>query len=105
MNAPRACWSVLAQKAQDQVSLVQADMAQGRARLLSLQASRERLQKLYEGQFAIWQPFSRPDFVTRFISSPSSSNAISGICIVFLFFLLLLLSTFVVRRVTQGQAS
>ena len=48
MNAPRACWSVLAQKAQDQVSLVQADMAQGRARLLSLQASRERLQKLYE---------------------------------------------------------
>ena len=48
MNAPRACWSVLAQKAQDQVSLVQADMAQGRARLLSLQASRERLQKLYD---------------------------------------------------------
>ena len=48
MNAPRACWTVLAQKAQDQVSLVQAEMAQGRARLLSLQASRERLQKLYE---------------------------------------------------------
>ena len=48
MNAPRACWSVLAQKAQDQVSLVQAEMAQGRARLLSLQASRERLQKLYD---------------------------------------------------------
>jgi flagellar biosynthesis chaperone FliJ len=39
---------VLAQKAQDQVSLVQAEMAQGRARLLSLQASRERLQKLYD---------------------------------------------------------
>ena len=48
MNAPRACWTVLAQKAQDQVSLVQAEMAQGRARLLSLKASRERLQKLYE---------------------------------------------------------
>ena len=48
MNAPRACWTVLAQKAQDQVSLVQAEMAQGRARLLSLQTSRERLQKLYE---------------------------------------------------------
>ena len=48
MNAPRACWTVLAQKAQDQVSLVQAEMAQGRARFLSLQASRERLQKLYE---------------------------------------------------------
>ena len=48
MNVPRACWTVLAQKAQDQVSLVQSEMAQGRARLLSLQASRERLQKLYE---------------------------------------------------------
>jgi flagellar export protein FliJ len=48
MNAPRACWSVLAQKAQDQVSLVQAEMAQGRARLLSLQGSQERLQKLYD---------------------------------------------------------
>jgi flagellar export protein FliJ len=58
MNAPRACWTVLAQKAEDQVSLIQAEMAQGRARLLSLQASRERLQKLYE---EYQKPAANPD--------------------------------------------
>lgn len=47
MNAPRACWSVLAQKAQEQVSLIQGQMAQGRVRAQALQASRDRLQKLY----------------------------------------------------------
>ena len=47
MNAPRACWSVLAQKAQDQVSLIQGQLAEGRLRAVALQASRDRLQKLY----------------------------------------------------------
>ena len=47
MNAPRACWSVLAKKAQEQVSLIQGQMAQGRVRAQALQASRDRLQKLY----------------------------------------------------------
>ena len=47
MNAPRACWSVLAKKAQEQVSLIQGQLAQGRIRAQALQASRDRLQKLY----------------------------------------------------------
>jgi flagellar biosynthesis chaperone FliJ len=47
MNAPRACWSVLAQKAQEQVSVIQGQLVQGRARESALRASRDRLQKLY----------------------------------------------------------
>ena len=47
MTTPRACWSVLAKKAQEQVSLIQRQLAQGRVRLQALQASRDRLQKLY----------------------------------------------------------
>jgi flagellar export protein FliJ len=47
MNAPRACWSVLAKKAQEQVSLIQGQLAQGRVRAQALQASRDRLQQLY----------------------------------------------------------
>ena len=47
MNAPRACWTVLAQKAQEQVSLIQGQLAEGRVRAIALQASRDRLQKLY----------------------------------------------------------
>jgi flagellar biosynthesis chaperone FliJ len=38
---------VLAKKAQEQVSLIQRQLAQGRVRLQALQASRDRLQKLY----------------------------------------------------------
>jgi flagellar export protein FliJ len=38
---------VLAQKAQDQVSLIQGQLAEGRLRAVALQASRDRLQKLY----------------------------------------------------------
>lgn len=49
MNQPRACWTVLLNKAQELVDLIQADMQAGRQRLQSLQASRERLQKLYDG--------------------------------------------------------
>lgn len=47
MNAPRACWTVLAQKAQDKVSNLQNQLMQGRARAQALQASRDRLQQLY----------------------------------------------------------
>lgn len=47
MNAPRACWSVLTKKAQEQVSLIQGQLAQGRVRAQALQASRDRLQQLY----------------------------------------------------------
>ena len=38
---------MLAKKAQEQVSLIQRQLAQGRVRLQALQASRDRLQKLY----------------------------------------------------------
>jgi flagellar export protein FliJ len=38
---------VLAKKAQEQVSLIQRQLAQGRVRLQALQASRDRLQKHY----------------------------------------------------------
>ncbi len=49
MNQPRACWTVLLTKAQELVDVIQADIQAGRNRLHSLQASRERLQKLYDG--------------------------------------------------------
>jgi flagellar export protein FliJ len=38
---------VLAKKAQEQVSLIQGQLAQGRVRAQALQASRDRLQQLY----------------------------------------------------------
>ena len=44
MNQPRSCWSVLLNKAQDEVSRIQGQLQQLRERLQSLQASRERLQ-------------------------------------------------------------
>ena len=47
MNKPRACWTVLLNKAEEAVSLIQADLTLARNRLQSLQASRERLQQLY----------------------------------------------------------
>lgn len=48
MNAPRACWSVLATKAEEAVSAAQAELTQGRARIEALNASRKRLQQLYD---------------------------------------------------------
>ena len=47
MNSPRACWTVLVQKAHEQVTHIQSQLAQGRLREQALQASRDRLQKLY----------------------------------------------------------
>ncbi len=48
INAPRACWSVLATKAEEAVALAQAELTQGRARIETLNASRKRLQQLYD---------------------------------------------------------
>ncbi len=48
IDAPRACWSVLATKAEEAVSLAQAELTQGRARIETLNASRKRLQQLYD---------------------------------------------------------
>lgn len=48
MNAPRACWSVLAGKAEEAVAQAQAELTQGRARIDALNASRKRLQALYD---------------------------------------------------------
>lgn len=45
---PRNCWTVLAQRAQDEASVIQTDMGLILARLESLNASKARLQKLYE---------------------------------------------------------
>jgi flagellar export protein FliJ len=47
MNQPRSCWSVLLNKAQDEVSRIQGQLQQLRERLQSLQASRERLHQLH----------------------------------------------------------
>ena len=46
MNQPRSCWSVLLNKAQEEVSRIQGQLQQLRERLQSLQASRERLHQL-----------------------------------------------------------
>lgn len=48
MNQPRSCWSVLLNKAQDEVSRIQGQLQQLRERLQSLQASRERLHQLHQ---------------------------------------------------------
>ena len=45
---PRNCWTVLAQRAQDEASLIQTELGQILTRLESLNSSKARLQKLYE---------------------------------------------------------
>lgn len=45
---PRACWSVLANKAQDQVQKCRADLVQSRARVEHLSASYQRVSAMYE---------------------------------------------------------
>ena len=44
----RPCWTVLAKKAEDKVSLIQNEMVQARQRLESLQNSQQRIQKMYD---------------------------------------------------------
>lgn len=45
---PRAAWPVLVKKAQDRVDRAQADWVKARERHRALQASRQRMQTLYE---------------------------------------------------------
>ena len=47
MLKPRACWSVLLTKAQDEVDRIQGELQQIRLRAQSLEASRERLVNLH----------------------------------------------------------
>jgi flagellar export protein FliJ len=47
MLKPRACWSVLLTKAQDEVDRIQGELQQIRLRAQSLEASRERLLNLH----------------------------------------------------------
>lgn len=47
-TTPRACWSVLANKAQDQVQKCRADLAQSRSRVEQLTASYQRVSAMYE---------------------------------------------------------
>lgn len=48
MTTVRNCWTVLAQRAQDEASQIQTELGQILARLDSLNASKARLEKLYE---------------------------------------------------------
>ena len=48
MITERHCWTVLAQRAQDEASQIQIEMGQTLARLASLNASRARLENLYQ---------------------------------------------------------
>ena len=45
---PRNCWTVLAQRAQDETTSIQAELGQTLSRLESLNSSKSRLQQLYE---------------------------------------------------------
>lgn len=45
---PRNCWTVLAQRAQDETAAIQIELGQIMARVDSLNSSKARLQKLYE---------------------------------------------------------
>jgi flagellar export protein FliJ len=48
MITERLCWTVLAQRAQDDASQIQIEMGQTLARLESLNASKARLENLYQ---------------------------------------------------------
>ena len=43
----RPCWTILAQKAEDKIALIQKEMVQARIRLDSLKSSEQRIQKMY----------------------------------------------------------
>ena len=45
---PRNCWTVLAQRAQDESTAIQNELGQTLSRLESLNSSKTRLQQLYE---------------------------------------------------------
>jgi len=45
---PRNCWTVLAQRAQDESTAIQTELGQTLSRLESLNSSKARLQQLYE---------------------------------------------------------
>ena len=45
---PRAAWPVLVKKAQDRVERAQAEVVRARERIRSLEASRQRMQTLYD---------------------------------------------------------
>lgn len=44
----RPCWTILAQKAEDKIALIQNEMMLTRQRLQSLQTSEQRIQKMYD---------------------------------------------------------
>jgi flagellar export protein FliJ len=44
----RPCWSVLANKAEEKINSLQADMSQARLRLEGLERSRQRVQAMYD---------------------------------------------------------
>jgi flagellar export protein FliJ len=44
----RPCWTILAQKAEDKIALIQSEMAQFRTRLDALKSSEARVQKMYD---------------------------------------------------------
>lgn len=48
MTTERHCWTVLAQRAQDEASQIQSELGKALARLDSLNASKARLEQLYE---------------------------------------------------------
>jgi len=44
----RPCWTVLANKAEDKIAIIQNEMIQARQRLESLKTSQKRIQKMYD---------------------------------------------------------
>ena len=44
----RPCWTVLTQKAEDKIVLIQNELVQARSRLESLRTSEQRVQKMYD---------------------------------------------------------
>jgi len=44
----RPCWTVLTQKAEDKIALIQNELVQARSRLESLRTSEQRVQKMYD---------------------------------------------------------
>ena len=44
----RPCWTILANKAEDKIALIQNELVQARTRLESLRTSEQRVQKMYD---------------------------------------------------------
>ena len=67
----RPCWSLLAQRAEDQLELIRLEMTQANHRLNQLEHSRQRLNVMYEDYS---QQFNQPGSQSRGTASVTAAS-------------------------------